>query len=152
MTLQRFPWLLLAVLILLGATAEHPNHIVKPDRIQATPADEGRYLQAIAGKGQWSSGVPIPIFVWNASLNPAAGSPVLTRDATTGVLTLPSAPNPQLSLQLHVNGLRQAGGRDYTLNGVLVTPGPDQTLSDGTVYSPKGAILAATEIIADYTR
>lgn len=47
---------------------------------------------------------------------------VPVQNTTTGVLTLPQAPNPASSLHLYVNGLRQKLGEDYTLAGKIITP------------------------------
>lgn len=134
-----------------AATADHPNHMVRPDRIQAGPADEGRFLQAVGGKTQFSDGVPVPIFIKNANVNAVAGMPVIARDLSTGVLTLPSVPTPASSLELYCNGLRQAWGRDFTVNGAQVTPGPDVTIN-GVPYSPKGVFINALEIVGDWQR
>jgi len=121
----RIPWLLLALLFFLGATPEHPGHMVQPDRIQATAADAGRFLQVVGGKAQWSDGVPVPLFIKNASTSMVTGLPVIARDLNTGVLTLPSAPTPATSLELYCNGIRQQWGVDFTLNGAVVTPALD---------------------------
>lgn len=134
-----------------AATPEHPGHIVLPERLQTTPADEGRYLQVVAGKGKWSDGAPVPIFIRNASVNTVAGMPVIARDLSTGVLTLPSAPTTATSLQIYCNGLRQAWGRDYTVNGATVTPGPDVTIG-GVTYSPRAVFINAGEIVGDWQR
>ena len=140
----RIPWFLIALLFFLGATPESPHHMVRPDRIQAAASENGFYLQAVNGKGQWSPGVGVPVFVDGATTNPGTtGAPRITVDVTTGVITLPSAPVPPLSLQLFVNGLCQTAGRDYILSGLIATPGPDQILADGRIYSPKGAIIEA---------
>jgi len=147
----RYLYIVAAVLLLTAATPQHPNHSVRLDRLQVSAADNDKYLQIVAGKVQPSSGVPLPVFV-DAALNVTTGVLPILRDGTTGVLTLPSAPNPPQSLHLYVNGLRQVLGRDIILNGTIATPGPDQTLPDGRVYTPKGAILDADEIVADYRR
>jgi hypothetical protein len=141
------------VLLSVAATPEHPGHMVRLDRLQQDGAVDGQFLQWSQSLKRWRpvDGV-VPTFVDNASLAPAAGAPAILRDSTTGVLTLPSAPNAPLSLALYVNGVRQAFGKDYTLSGTLAVPEPDQVLPDGSVYSPQAAFLAATEIVADYRR
>ena len=156
--MKRGHWIIAAAALLFtrranAATPEHPNHMVRPDRIQAAVTDDGKFLQVVNGKAQWSGGVLAPQFVWNASLNPAPapGASAILRDATTGVLTLPSAPNPPQSLQVYLNGVRQVYGREFVVNGAVVTPGPDQTVN-GVVYSPKSNFIAAWEIVADYAR
>jgi len=145
------PWLLLALLVLLGATSDHPNHPVQLDRIKVNATDNGRYLGIVAAKVQPVDGVGVPTFVTNASLQPVAGLPSITRDPITGILTLPSVPSPATSLRLYAGGVRQSWGRDFTVNGNLITPGPDVTVN-GQIYSPKGVILDAIEIIADWQR
>lgn len=119
---------LLLVVLLLGSitqavTPQHPGHAVLLNRLDAGGAVNGQYLRFDAPQG-WHpvDGVGIPIFVDNATLNPVAGLPSIQRNLATGELTLPSAPFPQRSLKLSVNGLTQAFGIDYTLNGVIATP------------------------------
>lgn len=152
--MTRHKWLIgitaVAGFLFVAATPEHPGHLVKPDRIQVGPADNGKFLQALSGKSQWSDGVPVPIFVTNATLKPVAGLPLITRDPITGVLTLPSVPNPPQSLRLYIS-VRQVWGRDFTVNGTQVTPGPDETI-DGVTYSPKRVFLEAVDIVADWQR
>lgn len=134
-----------------AATPEHPGHMVLPVRIQATAADNGKFLQCLSGITQFSDGVPVPIFVRNANVNTVAGMPVIIRDLSTGVLTLPSAPVPPASLEIYCNGARQAWGRDFTLSGTVVTPGPDVTIG-GVLYSPASVFKMALEIVADWQR
>lgn len=81
-----------------------------------------------------------PVFVDSVSLNTSASGLILTRNATTGALTLPSTPAPAISLSLYVNGVRQTAGIDYTLAGTVATP----------VAAKVTEFVAATEITADY--
>jgi hypothetical protein len=130
--LTRNKWLSLIGLWILArlpgkaATPEHPNHMVKLDRLQVTAADNGKYLQVVGGVVAPSDGVPIPVFVRNASTSTVAGLPVIARDLSTGVLTLPSVPTPATSLEIYCNGIRQQWALDFTVNGAVVTPvGPE---------------------------
>lgn len=153
--MTRFAWIIATLALLRtrlwAATPEHPGHVVLPNRIQATTTDEGKFMQAVAGKGQWSDGVPLPLFVRNANVNTVAGMPVITRDLSTGILTLPSAPVPPSSLEIYCNGVRQAWGRDFTLSGTVVTPGLDTTVG-GVTYSPRAVFITALEIVADWQK
>lgn len=116
------------VALLLGSltqavTPQHPDHAIRLDRLQADGAVVGQYLR-FEGAAGWRPvpGVGVPIFIDNATMGAVPGLPNITRNATTGVLTLPSAPLPQASLNLSINGLAQAFGHDFTLSGTVVTP------------------------------
>ena len=149
--LTRHGWLLglIAALFALPRRIQAATRI-NLDQIRVNSADVGKFLGIVApGKVAPVAGVA-PNYVDNASLNPPAGFPAILRAPTTGVLTLPSAPNPQTSLHLYAGGLRLVLGRDIVLNGTQVTPGPDQILADGSTYSPKEIILAASEIVGDW--
>lgn len=118
----------LLIAVLLGSvtqavTPEHPNHTVRLDRLQADGAVIGQYLQYTTNGWRPVDGGLIPIFVDNAMIGGAAvGRPEIAQNTTTGVLTLPSAPNPPASLDLKINGLTQAFGKDFILSGMQVTP------------------------------
>jgi hypothetical protein len=135
-----------------GVTAPHPRHGVDIRNLEASPADDGKYLQVDAVGGIIAApGVPFPVWVHNVSLTPATGGLRLTRDPVTGVLTLPSVPQPPEALDLIVGGLTMTIGPDCTVNGTQVTPGPDQVI-DGKKISPKAAFLDAKVIRASYPR
>jgi hypothetical protein len=149
----RYTWLLgiAAALFAIPRRLQAATRI-SLDQIRVSPADAGRFLGIVApGKVAPVDGVGVPVFVDNAALNPPPGFPAILRDPS-GILTLPSAPNPQSSLHLYVGGLRLVLGRDIILNGTQATPGPDQTLADGSAYLPRQIILAALEIVADWRR
>ncbi len=131
--------------LFVAAIPQHPNHDVLVDRLQGSPADTGKYLQVQAnGRVAPTPGAQIPIFVWNVSLNANnTGGLRLTRDATTGVLTLPSAPNPPESLDLEINGLGYIPGISFTVNGTQVTP---------ATAAVKDEFINAFEIRAKYIR
>jgi hypothetical protein len=158
--LTRWRWLAIASAFVMSRgraaaqalTPPHPRHGVLIDNLECNPVDAGKYLQCTAGGAVIPApGVPFPVWVYNVSLAPATGGLRLTRDPVTGVLTLPSAPQPPEALDLVVNGLTQTIGADCTVNGTQVTPGADQVIG-GKVVSPKAIFLGATMIRASYPR
>jgi len=139
-----------------AATAPHPAHGVLVSRLESDnpAADAGKYLQCTAAGGVAPvPGVPFPVWVYNVSLVPATGGLAITRDPATGVLTLPSAPQPPEALDLYINGLVQTigPGCDCTVNGTQVIPKPD-FVSGGKQISKRAEFLAATMIRASYPR
>ena len=117
------------VALLLGSltqavTPQHPGHPVRLNQLQPDGAVAGQYLRFDGAATGWrpADGVGIPIFVDNATMGAVPGLPNISRDDATGVLTLPSAPMPQASLHLAINGSIQAFAHDFTLSGTTVTP------------------------------
>lgn len=66
-----------------------------------------------------------------------------TRNTTTGVLTLPTTPNPSNSIRLYANGVRQTPVEDFGISGVTITP----VTANVDLYADPVAILTA-----DYNR
>lgn len=134
--------LVVAVAILLAAaTPQHPKHEVLLDNLSTGGGVEGQIATIVGGKWRPAGGTTTTM-VYNVSLNPALGGLRLTRDASTGTVTLPSIPNPPEALDLHVNGLHYIPGIDFTISGAVATPSAEQ----------RDVFLNATEITAAYPR
>lgn len=93
----------------------------------STPARARVSLPPFSGN---ASPVPTPVvvFVDNITLIGAI-------DGVNTVFSLPSAPNPALSLQLFRNGILQRSGEDFVLNGSKVTFQTVPEVSDKLIAS-----------------
>jgi hypothetical protein len=149
------PLLALAALALLvAATPQGVGHGILLGRLDQGGAVDGQFMQWSQAQKTWrpAPGILVPVWVFNASITSTVPAQRILRDTTTGVLTLPSAPQPPESLMLHVGGLYQSFGPDYVLSGTVVTPVPDTTLPDGRVVSKKGEYATAEVITAVFAR
>lgn len=62
-----------------------------------------------------------------------------SRNVTTGVLTLSSAPSPTNSIRLYANGIRQTPVEDFAISGTTITP----VAANVSLYANSATILTA---------
>ena len=102
-------------------------------------------MVSVPGKG-WTPAQFDSSLVLDATTNPPtlrapggqptfvdAVTPTGTIDGVNAIFTLPSAPNPALSLELIVNGLTYKAGNDYNLSASTVTFIPGSVPSSGSI-------------------
>ncbi len=112
---------------------------------QITAPNATSVMVSIAGKG-WTPAQLDPSLVLDTTTNPptlkapGGGQPVFvdsvtptgTVDGVNAAFTLPSAPNPPLSLDL-TGGITYSAGVDYTLSGSTITFLPGAVPTTGIV-------------------